>query len=178
MNYKIKKLSNRDLINLNNIYVYLEKYPCCLKSLFENTRGNNNHHATKIGALSQKGARGSVAGITTLRNQEKLSKLSEEHPELDNLLIIFLHDHRPDYIFNSVFITKNCKSKPHRDNKNVGNSIIITCGDFTGGGIYVEEDFEKTHLFEIRKYSLEFDGSKYTHYTEDFKGTRYSLIFY
>ena len=178
MEYKLKKLSIRDIGNLNNIYKYLEENPKCLKSLFENTRVKNNHHAKKIGALDQPEARGSTAGIVFWRGEEKISKLSEEHPFLDDLLLVFLNYHRPDFVFNSVFITKNCQSRPHRDSGNATSSIIVTLGDYEGGGLFVEEDFDKTHLFPLRKYSLEFDGSKYTHYTEKFQGTRYSLVFY
>jgi len=177
MEYKLKKLSIRDISNLNNIYKYLESNPKCLKSLFEKTRGKNNHHATKIGVLDQQGARGSTAGIVNYRGVDKISKLSEEHPFLDDLLLVFLNFHRPDFIFNSVFITKNCQSKPHKDG-NSSFSVIVTVGDFEGGGLYVEENFEKTHLFPIRTYSLEFNGSIYKHWTEPFSGTRYSLIFY
>jgi len=178
MEYKLKKLSIRDIGNLNSIYKYLEDNPKCLKSLFENTRVKNNHHAKKIGALDQPEARGSTAGIVFWRGEYKISKLSEEHPFLDDLLLVFLNYHRPDFIFNSVFITKNCQSKPHKDSGNATSSIIVTFGDFEGGGLFVEEDFEKTHLFPIRTYSLEFDGKQYKHWTESFSGTRYSLIFY
>ena len=180
MEYKLKKLSIRDIGNLNNIYKYLEDNPKCLKSLYENNRdkNNHNHHASKVGALDQREARGSTAGIVTWRGGTKISKLSEEHPLIDDLLMTFLHFHRPDFIFNSVFITKNCQSRPHKDSGNSTSSIIVTVGDFEKGGLFIEQDFEKKTLFPLRTYSLEFDGSKYTHYTEPFQGTRYSCIFY
>ena len=178
MEYKLKKLSTKDITNLNNIYKYLEKNPVCLKSLFENTRGNCNHHATKIGALDQPEARGSTAGIVTWRGEEKLSKLSEEHPDLDILLDIFMTNHNPKFIFNSIYITKNCQSKPHRDSGNSTSSIIVSMGDHQGGSLCVQESDLKTQVFTIRKYSLEFDGRKYFHWTEPFVGTRYSLIYF
>ncbi len=178
MEYKLNKLTIKDIFNLNTIYKYLEEHPKCLKSLFENTRGANNHHSKKIGALDQREARGSTAGIVIWRGQKQISKLSREHPNIDNLLLTFLNNHRPDFIYTSVYITKNCQSKPHKDSGNSTSSIIISFGDHVGGNLFVEEDFRKTHLFNIRTYSLEFDGRSYKHWTEPFQGTRYSLIFY
>ena len=48
MDYKLRKLTSVDLLNLQKIYNYLEANKNCLKSLYENTRGKNNHHAKKF----------------------------------------------------------------------------------------------------------------------------------
>lgn len=178
--YKVKKYDEIDEFNLLNLYEYLESHPACLKSLFENTRGQNNHHASKIGALDQQDARGSSAGTVLYRGEKVISKLSLEHPKLDNLLIKFMNHHNPDFIYDSVYITKNCQSKPHKDS-NPGNSIIAACGAFDQGGLIVEESFANNILFDIKKMSVEFDGSKHKHWTDSFVregGSRYSFIFY
>ena len=179
MDYKLRKLTAKDLINLQKIYNYLEANPNCLKSLYENTRGKNNHHAKKIQVLNQREARGSTAGIVFYRGELQLSKLSLEHPDLDELLIQFMKQHNPKFIFNSVYITRNCESKPHVDSGNIDTSIIVTIGKFEGGGLFVINDDLTTTLFDIKKQSLEFNGVRHPHFTEPFKnGTRYSLIFY
>ena len=178
MEYKVRKLSINDIKNLDSIYIYLENHPKCLKSLFENTRGKNNHHASKIGALDQREARGSTAGTVIWRGQEKLSKLSTDHPDLDILINIFITEHNPQFVYKSVYITKNCKSRPHRDGGNSTCSIIVSMGDHEGGELFIDEGDGKNQVFTIRKYSLEFDGKKYLHWTAPFVGTRYSLIFY
>ena len=179
MDYKLRKLTSVDLLNLEKIYNYLESHPNCLKSLYENTRGKNNHHAKKINVLDQREARGSTAGIVFYRGEIQLSKLSLEHPDLDDLLIKFMKQHNPKFLFNSVYITKNCQSKPHVDSGNVGNSIIVTIGKFENGNLYIINDDLTTTLFDIKNNSLEFNGVRHPHFTEPFKnGTRYSLIFY
>ena len=178
MDYKLRKLTAIDLLNLKKIYNYLEANPNCLKSLYENTRGHNNHHAKKIGALNQRDARGSTAGVVFYRGGLQLSKLSIEHPDLDDLLIKFMKQHNPKFIFNSVYITKNCLSKPHVDSGNAGDSIIVTVGQFEKGNLYVIQDDLSTTLFDIKKNSLQFNGVRHPHYTQEFSGTRYSLIFY
>ena len=178
MDYKLRKLTATDLINLEKIYNYLEANPNCLKSLYENTRGKNNHHAKKIQVLDQRQARGSTAGVVLYRGELQLSKLSLEHPDLDELLINFMKQHNPEFLFNSVYITKNCLSKPHVDSGNVGNSIIVTIGNFAGGNLFVIQDDLTTTLFDIQKNSLEFNGVRHPHFTQEFIGNRYSLIFY
>ncbi len=178
MEYKVRKLSINDIKNLNSIYLYLENHPKCLKSLFENTRGQCNHHATKIGALDQREARGSTAGTVIWRGQQKLSKLSIEHPNIDVLLHSFMTEHNPEFNYKSVYITKNCKSKPHKDSGNSTSSIIVSMGDHEGGALCIDEGDGRNQVFTIRKYSLEFDGRKYLHWTQDFVGTRYSLIYF
>ena len=179
MNYHLRRLTATDLLKLDKIYNYLEEHPCCLKSHFRNnTKSGNKDHAIRIGAVYQRQARGSTAGMVMYRGSYQISSLSLKHPDLDNLLIEFMGHHNPEFKFNSVYITKNCQSKPHVDSGNVDTSTIVSIGKFEGGGLWVEEDHTKTTLFDIKKYSLEFDGSKHKHYTENFTGTRYSLIFF
>ena len=178
MEYKLRKLTAKDLINLEKIYNYLEANKNCLKSLYENTRGKNNHHAKKISVLDQREARGSTAGVVLYRGELQISKLSLEHPDLDNLLIDFMKQHNRKFIFNSVYITKNCQSKPHVDSGNMGDSIIVTVGKFEKGNLFVINDDLTTTLFDIKKNSLQFNGVRHPHYTQEFSGTRYSLIFY
>ena len=179
MDYKLRKLTATDLINLEKIYNYLEANKNCLKSLYENTRGRNNYHARKIGVLNQREARGATAGVVIYRGCLQISKLSLEHPDLDNLLIDFMKQHNSDFKFNSVYITKNCVSKPHVDAGNIDTSIIVTLGKFENGNLFIINDDLTTTLLDIKNYSCQMDGRRRPHFTEPFKnGTRYSLIFY
>ena len=50
-----------------------------------------------------------------------------------------------------------------RPDGNPGNSIIISVGNYTGGGIVIEQVENFHHVFNIKDVSLEFDGSKYRH---------------
>jgi len=82
-----------------------------------------------------------------------------------------------DFYFNSVQINKNTNCKSHKDGKNIGYSIIIGLGDYIGGELCIEKP-DDVHEININKKFLIFDGSKYTHWTNDFINDRYSLIFF
>jgi len=74
--------------------------------------------------------------------------------------------------WTTIQVNKNMKCLPHIDRNNVGPSFIIALGDFTGGELVVEGE-----KFDVKNKFVEFDGTK-GHWTEDFKGERYSLVFF
>jgi hypothetical protein len=61
---------------------------------------------------------------------------------------------------------------------NSGTSLIIGFGDYTGGGLYVEQNDGNFKLHDINRTPLYFDGVKQTHYTEPFEGERWTAIYY
>ena len=78
------------------------------------------------------------------------------------------------YNFNQV-------SKKHKDKKNIGESYIVAIGDYTGGRLKVWKD-EKGEgdpdYIDIKNKLYKFNGSKYYHETEEFVGTRISLVYF
>ena len=66
--------------------------------------------------------------------------------------------------------------KKHIDSKNVGESLLVGFGDYTGGETSIYLD--KEHVFDIQNNSLIFNGSEIEHRSLPFKGTRYSLVFF
>ena len=62
---------------------------------------------------------------------------------------------------------------PHKDKNNVDTSIIFGLGDYTGGEVNVEGQ-----KIDIHYKIIEFDGKRKEHWTEFFKGDRYSIIMY
>jgi tRNA U38,U39,U40 pseudouridine synthase TruA len=72
----------------------------------------------------------------------------------------------------------NCNAEftPHVDSgTGAGQSLsmIVGLGDYTGGELYVEGD-----LFDIRFKPIEFDGWKLRHWTNQFQGERFSLVWF
>ena len=76
-----------------------------------------------------------------------------------------------DFDFDSVIINKNFLCPAHKDANNVGDSIIIGLGDYTGGDFIIEDE---AHC--ILYSPLIFNGAKNTHWTAPFTGDRYSII--
>jgi hypothetical protein len=73
----------------------------------------------------------------------------------------------------------NQKSAKHKDKNNVGESYIIALGDYEGGRLKVwHNDNEEPEYVDIKNKFFKFNGAKLYHETEDFTGTRLSLVFF
>ncbi len=104
--------------------------------------------------------------------------LLTHHPELKTMFQQIVDLHCPEHFkVEQVQINKNWWSPPHRDNGNVGESWILGLGDYEGGETVVEYPDNHTE-YDIKYKFIKFNGSKYTHWTKPFSGTRYSLVFY
>ena len=106
-----------------------------------------------------------------------LTKCREMYPTLNDVFIEFGNKHFPEFIFTQVQLNKNYKCSKHRDSSNIGESILLTLGDYKGGGTIIEyenENIEINSHYELQK----FNGSKYFHYTLPYTGTRYALVFF
>jgi len=56
---------------------------------------------------------------------------------------------------------------------------MITLGDFTGGNLLIfDEDEKNPQSIKTKNRWITFNGGKYPHETEPFKGTRYSIVYY
>ena len=67
----------------------------------------------------------------------------------------------------------NYKTKKHIDGNNIGRSLAISFGDFTGGELVVEGREYQTKL-----HPLIFNGALKEHYNRPIHGDRYSLIYF
>lgn len=76
--------------------------------------------------------------------------------------------------FTSIHVNKNVVCPPHKDNSNIGNSMIISLGDYEGCKLVIENE-----IFDAKYNPIIFNGSEKEHYnTDDLIGTKYSLIYY
>ena len=74
----------------------------------------------------------------------------------------------------SIHVNHNVTCPKHLDGNNVGESILISFGDYTGGNIVVEDV-----VYDAFCQPLKFNGSKMVHYnTDDLVGNKYSLVFF
>lgn len=100
------------------------------------------------------------------------SSHNAKHERLFTLLKDFIQQKRPRFSYTTIQINKNVECLPHVDANNVGSSYIIALGDFTGGELVVEGN-----EIPVKNRLVRFDGRK-GHWTNPFKGERYSIIYF
>jgi len=109
-------------------------------------------------------------------NQLFETTLKTQYPQLMDVFKEYRDLYFPDFIFNNVMINKNYPVKRHKDASNVGESVLVTFGDYTGGETLVELNpsvYVNTNCNPVR-----FDGSKYYHSVMPFTGDRFALVFF
>jgi hypothetical protein len=174
MDYLRTELSNQDKNILTEIYNELEKITLPTTYRSEGVKGG--YHAAKIGVTSQRGARQTIFGLSKHRGVTQNSRYTKKYPHILPLFKKFIQSHYPEFEFNSVYVNRNTISKKHLDSENAGVSLLVGLGNYTGGQTVLYLPDEKK--FSIKTHSLVFNGSKISHKSETFEGTRYSLVFF
>jgi hypothetical protein len=105
---------------------------------------------------------------------------NEKYPEIFEALVKIGNAVVPKgWRYSAITLNQGVKAKKHKDEQNVGKSVILTLGDFTGGGIYVfNPDGSGRKTYDIYKKPLMFNGALLPHQTEPFKGERWTMVFY
>jgi hypothetical protein len=150
-------------IDLKNIENELQKRKVPRVSITANRRNFPKHH------------RRLVFGITRGRYNGKIGESyhSKKYPRLYHLIMEFGKKYIP-IDFTSVIVNNNVVCPKHLDNKNIGTSAIIACGQYTGCKLMIE-GVEHDPYYNI----ITFNGSTQEHWnTDDLVGNRYSLVFY
>jgi len=91
------------------------------------------------------------------------------------------NEYSPEQDFKWTTIQYNCnqKSNKHKDKNNIGESYIIGLGDYEGGRLKVwHNENEDPEYVDIKNKFYKFNGAKLYHETEDFTGTRLSLVYF
>ncbi len=114
-----------------------------------------------------------IAGKRFWRQSWGKCRLSNEYPNLDNVLKEFISEYDNTFEYTTVTLNKNFECLPHFDSANVGESYIIALGNYTGGELNIEGT-----KYDIRGKWLKFNGSEKKHWVEPFIGDRYSLVYY
>jgi hypothetical protein len=105
---------------------------------------------------------------------------NKKHPTLLRLLAEFGNAIVPKgWTYNAITLNEGVKAKKHIDNKNLGRSVIIGIGNYTGGGIRVwDKDHKDPKVFDLHLKPVMFNGGLLYHQTTPFKGERYTIIYY
>ena len=130
------------------------------------------------------------AGLYTHGPFTGITQATSSFPWLTRYINAFGRE-KVDQGWSSWILGKNIKSNLHSDNHNQGNSTVtcVTFGDFSGGEMWIEDEdgtIIKTDangknysgkLVNTKEAPYVFDP-KAKHCTEDWSGTRWTLIFF
>lgn len=136
---------------------------------------NINYRVGNSNRLGFPKYRGCVWGISQGRYSGiiGLSKYSKNYPDLYNEIVRIGKLICP-FEFTSIQMNKNLVCPPHIDKKNIGNSLLVSFGDYKGNNIIVN-DLE----YNTNCRPLIFNGAELEHYnTPQISGTKYSLIYF
>tara|TARA_R110002020_G_scaffold32124_2_gene99198 strand:+ start:396 stop:956 length:561 start_codon:yes stop_codon:yes gene_type:complete len=79
----------------------------------------------------------------------------------------------PNFDYDTITLNHQFKCRPHYDKNNKSPSIIVGFGDYEGGELVVEGE-----EFNIRHAPLMFNGGQCKHWTNEWIGDRYSVIYF
>jgi hypothetical protein len=175
MSFIKTKLTLEDKQILSEIYDELEEITLPTSYRPGGTKGG--YHSVKTGTIKQKDARQVCFGKVTYKGSTQPSNYAKKYPCMMSLFKKFINSHYSSFKFTSVYVNKNTVCKQHLDSKNVGESLLVGFGKYTGGQTILYID-DKPKSFHIKTNSLIFNGSEIPHKSEPFKGTRYSLVFF
>jgi len=113
---------------------------------------------------------GGIMGMTRARFSGKigLSNLTRDSPNVWE----WLQTLPVPIPWNAVQINKNLVCPPHKDKNNIGESYILSFGDYTGGELVIEGVAHDTRT------GLLFNGYEKEHWNNPIVGTKYSVIFF
>ena len=109
------------------------------------------------------------------------TKLVDLYPWFHHVATEFSGLYFPDFVWSQIQINRNFQCPEHLDSTNQGESVIIGLGDYTGGDLVInksEGNKLRLDFHDVSEKPIRFDGSKFKHYTSDFDGDRYSLVFF
>jgi hypothetical protein len=121
--------------------------------------------------------RSQAFGIVGRRNlPPDYSRQCWKRPELYKMLLDFAEKY-VDISYNAITLNQNYKTLPHKDKHNIGDSYLVSFGDFLGGDLIIHND-DILEYVNIKHKPMKADFSKILHSTDSFEGNRYSLVFY
>jgi hypothetical protein len=121
--------------------------------------------------------RSQAFGLVGKRSQAPdYSRQCWKRPYLFKLLLEFGEKY-VDIPYNAITVNENYVCAPHYDKNNIGESLVVAFGDYTGGELVIHEgNLKGSH--NVCHRPLVTDFSKVLHSVKPFTGERFSLVYY
>jgi len=105
---------------------------------------------------------------------------NKQYPEVFKALVEFGNAVVPKgWDYQGITVNHGVKAKKHKDKKNIGESVIVGLGDYTGGDLTIWDGNDKNPKdYDIKGKPALFNGGNLYHQTRPFKGNRYTIVFY
>jgi hypothetical protein len=112
-------------------------------------------------------------GIAEFRFNKKFPEVCRALINLGNVIA------EPGWRYTAITLNHGVQAKKHRDTSNVGRSIIVGIGNYTGGDLRVwGTDDAAFEDMDLHDRPTMFNGAVRTHETQPFEGERYTIIYY
>ena len=149
---------------------------------FNKEKGSSKPESCKVGHTWRK-RRGNFDREYDPVVKSYKTKLNEECPHLMPLFKEYQKYHFPNFEWSEITINRmpnGTRIKEHLDKINVGDSVLVAFGDYTGGLTYVKNKNDRNYqVHDCRFEPLIFNGSERMHgVTTISSGKRFSLVFY
>jgi len=151
--------------------------------------GNMKQHINRGDVIGTKG-RTITFGFGDNRHGWNHFRTNDKYPDVYKAIIAFGNQVVPKgWEYQTITLNHNAKAKKHIDRKNVGASVIIGIGNYSGGELRVfSPDSSKHKDYDIHDKPTMFNGGLLPHETQPFEGEgtkkhqrglgRYTMIFY
>lgn len=120
--------------------------------------------------------RAMTLGYVTARTTKVygISYYSKKFPEVYDAIKKFGESICP-FQFNTIHVNHNVVCPRHIDPKNIGESLLVSFGDYEGG----ELEIENVGTFDTNCRPIIFNGSTHYHWNKPIlSGNKYSLVFF
>jgi hypothetical protein len=190
LKYKKIKLDMKDKFTSDNIKIIRNEMkqldgPGGFRTTWNPNRTNRKSirfHDDRIGSVNQR-ARGDTIGKYKRRHGSYQVENKTMNPKFKRLYFSLCSLYKKYVKRKPGAIRVNCniKSKKHVDSKNVGTSVILGIGNYTGGCLILHPSSSqkcKKKYINIKNAFVIFDSTSIIHSTDKFTGKRYSFVYF
>lgn len=106
------------------------------------------------------------------------SRFTKFYPEIYDELKIVINQIYPDFTYTTVQVNHNGIMDYHTDTNNMGDTVIISFGDYSGGNLIIKNDNIETE-YNMNCRAIRFNATTIPHkVNDDLVGDKYSLIYF
>ena len=151
------------LSNITYKYINRNQNRCNVSGLLktrQTPRDKEMGNIRRIGEPCDSSIFGLVRQMFSKKTDLEQSRKNKKYPELyQNIMELGLIILPEDFEYNQICLNKNLQCLPHFDGRNVGNSYIVSFGDFTGGELMIFDEDDNIEYIDI-KYTVNYYYNK------------------